>query len=159
MNDLGPLPGQLVEAGNGMMLVLFLAVAISAGIYIYRQLRRVVAKFGHVGVQDLFRIAYPELKAAWSVAVLFSGLFVRTLDVWLVRHIENHGEVPGGVVAALATPVLILTTFPIAWGAICWMRTVMPLRCHGRPRLDRLLRYAWGVLAIAAIAFGVWMAL
>lgn len=158
-----PLPGQLVEAGNGMAMILFLAMAISATVYILRHMSRVAhrrAKFdGMQTWRDLLSVVYPEIKAALAIATMCYGLTLRTADVWLLSHIENHGGKPAPALAALATPMLIASTFPIVWGAICWMRTVMPLRCPHWPRLDAALRWAWVVLALAAIGFGVYEAL
>ncbi len=135
-----PLPGPIIEAGNGMMLVLFGAMLVSAFSYFMREVRR-------LGWRPM-RI-YAESKASWAVTILFFGIFVRVGDIWLIRHIENHGGHPSEGLGVVAQAVLIASSIPIVWGSICWMRSVLPLRCGA---------WAWAVIAVGAIVFGVYMA-
>lgn len=144
-----PLPGPLIEAGNGMMLVLFAAMLISALGYFIRQVREVHETHPFTSRINLLKIVYQRSKASWSASLLFLGLFVRTGDVWLVRHIQNHGG-QASPLEPWASLVLIASTVPIVWGAICWMRAVMPLRCWSG---------AWAVVGGVAVIFGVFMAM
>lgn len=147
--DLGPLPGQLIEAGNGMMLILFGCMLASAGLYFIKQIRAAYADLGNAAtLQHVFARVYLQSKPSAAAAILFFGLFVRTYIVWHARHVESHG-LPPGVLEDAAPWLLASSAIPIIWGGICWMRAVLPLRFWSG---------TWMLVALSSIAFGVWMA-
>jgi len=145
-----PLPGSVIEAGNGMIFILEGCMLISAALYFASQVR-LVARSAYDVKSTRLQIAarvYARTKASWAATIIFFGLFLRTGDVWWVRHLQNHGGDPGWF-GPLAQPIIIASSVPIIWGAICWMRAVLPLRFSP---------WAWVAVTAAAILFGVWMA-
>lgn len=146
-----PLPGSVIEAENGMAFVLFGCLLTSAALYFAEEVRT-VARTAADSLSSRMEVAgrvYARTKAAWAATLIFFGLFVRTGDVWWVRHVQNHGAEPGWF-SPFAQPLLILSAIPIIWGSICWMRAVLPLKFSP---------WAWAVVGVGAIIFGVWMAI
>lgn len=142
------LPSPLIEAGNGMMLILFAAMLVSAVGYFFRQVREIHETHQFTPLLKLLAIVYHRSKASWAISILLFGLLVRTGDVLMVRHLQNHGG-RADALEPWASLLLIVTTVPIVWGAICWMRAVMPIRWWPG---------SWAVIAAIAIVFGIWMA-
>jgi len=133
------IPSPVLEAVDGAFLVLLFFMAWSAGQYALRALLR-AAKARYYG---------PELKAAWSIFALFVGLILRVGMHWLSRHAANHGLHWPWLVPV--SPVVILaSTIVTAWAGVCWIRTVIPLRCGTQ---------SWMVASAIAFAFGVYFAL
>lgn len=146
-----PLPESVIEAENGMALVLFGCMMISAGLYFINEIR-IVSRSAYDSMSSRMEVAvrvYARTKASWAASIMFLGLFIRTGDVWWVRHLQNHGAEPGWF-SPFAQPVLILSSIPMIWGSICWMRAVLPLKFSP---------WAWAIVGSGAIIFGVWMAI
>jgi uncharacterized membrane protein len=156
MNDLGPIPAHVVEAGNGATLVLLAAMMISAFVYFLRELARLRRR--RDGILELLQATYVEGKAAWAISVLAFGLFLRVGISWWIQHVENHGGKIDPALQPLVLTLLMFSYVPLLWGAVCWIRVVMPLSCPRWPRVDAALRSSWLVLAAVALAFGIAMA-
>lgn len=144
-----PLPPSLIEAGNGMVFFLEGFMLLSSGLYFVSLVR--VAQGAVTETTTLMQAmqrVYAQAKAAWAASIFFLGLWLRTGDVWWVRHVQNHGGDLGWF-APLAQPIIMLSAIPIVWGGVCWMRAVMPLRFPPQ---------AWIAIFGGAVAFGILMA-
>lgn len=143
-----PLPGSLVEAGNGVSFVLFGFMTASAALYFLDRVQIVTDVADEGSRWELLKRVYIQAKASWAAALVFLGMFIRTGDVWWVRHVQNHGGSLGWF-SEWATPILVFSGLLVIWGAICWMRSVLPLKFGP---------WAWLFVATSAVAFGIWMA-
>jgi hypothetical protein len=90
----------------------------------------------------------PESKAAWALTVIFAGLILRVGSHWSLRHAASHG-LDWHAFTDQGPNIVLVSTMMTIWGGICWIRTVIPLRCGP-------VTWTWAV--IFAVAFGVWMA-
>lgn len=132
-------PAHLLEATNGVMLILFFFMLLTAAAYFIDKLRTGESAY----------VVYQESKASFAASILFFGLFLRAFVVWFSRHLEDHHiEMPGW--QHVSTTTLILTGIPVIWGSVCWMNAVLPLRCG---------RWAWLMVAAVAVGFGIGMAM
>jgi hypothetical protein len=132
------LPGPLLEAVNGIMLILFGCMLLSAAAYFIQQLR-----------SRTFATVYFESKASFAASILFFGLFARTAIIWWSRHLQDHGQQLGKL-ENYFTLALIVTAIPIIWGSVCWMNAVLPLRFGPM---------SWFFVTLGAVLFGIFMAL
>jgi hypothetical protein len=134
--------GVVLEATNAIIMVMFFFMLVAASAYFWSRLR---AAF-EFERKDPFRKVYAESKASFAVTILFAGMFLRQVAVWWPRHVVQHGGHLDWWTAHVFNVVIVAVSIPIIWGSVCWMRVTLPLRCHP---------WAWAIIAIGAIAFGV----
>lgn len=149
MNYGWPLPSSLIEAGNGMIVVLVFFMLVSALLYFISQIRLVAAVEEKATQWDVAKRVYARTKASWAATLFFFGMFLRTTDVWWVRHVQNHHGTLGWF-APFATPLIVISSLPLIWGGVCWIRAVLPLRFSPS---------AWVFVAGGAVLFGILMAI
>jgi hypothetical protein len=138
MND--AVPGPLIEAVDGALAPMLLAMMLSALFYLHRLWRE--NSYSFVGIRL-------EAKAAWATVLLFFGIGMKNDMLWVWRHMTNHHE-QSATFSYWAQVMLVVSTAITLWGAVCWVRSVMPVGCGAR---------AWVWVALFSVAFGVWFAL
>ena len=131
------IPSQLLEALNGILLGLIIAMLIGAARYFVEILREV----------GTIRTAYIKAKAAIAISTFLFGLALRTGAIWWTRHLFNH-DYDAAWLKNYASAAVIIGTGLMIWGALCWLRVTM-----------RTGPFGWVVVAGGTIAFGVYMAL
>jgi len=144
------LPQPLLLALNGILLILLAACLYSAAQYFVQQLRYASADdVEDVNLPARLRRVYVESKASFAAAILFFGLFLRIGSIWGLEWCDLHRPRDHWLIPVLAG-VLVFSEIPTIWGAVCWMRAVLPLRCG---------IWAWPLMVAGALVFGVGMAL
>lgn len=149
---LGSMPSPLIEATNGVLLWLYAYMAAFALGYVIWKWHKALPSFGgRHGWWRAARITYFEQKPAISIAVIASGLFVRTLPLWYWRHLSNHhAATKWWLLDISARELFWIGTAMITLGMICWVRVVSPFR-YTNP--------SWIVMISFALGFGIAMAL
>lgn len=143
------IPSPILEAVDGAFLVLLFFMTWSAAQYTAREHRRARVA-GYYG---------PQVKAAWSIFMLFVGLMMRVGIHWLSRHAADHGY-HWPWLRPIIPEVILVSTIITAWAGVCWIRTVMPPHPTRSPWFPpRCARRSWMVAAAIAMTFGVYMAL
>jgi hypothetical protein len=89
---------------------------------------------------------YFQNKAILALAVAFAGFWLRAVDLWVQRFIENHGFLVNYWLGGSIVVHLVGTAAAIV-GALCWLRVTLP---WGR-RIDP---FAWVAFSIVAFAVG-----
>ena len=133
------LPSWLVEASNGMLLIILMWMIIFDAIYLVYKLRECLS----------FRVLYVESKAAIALMVVLLGFEAHTFVRWWFRHMQNQGVDPESY-RDLGIFLLVAGTAMGVWGGICWLKVIMP---------RDLPRELWFVLSAIAVGFGIVMAL
>jgi len=125
----------LLELTNASVVVMFAFMLASSTAYFLQQ----------IGERETLREVYAESKASFAATILFFGLFVRQAIVWWTRHVVDHGYHLGRPSTHVFNVLLVVTSLPILWGGVCWMRAVLPLK---------LGPAAWVFVALFSIACG-----
>lgn len=148
---MNPMGSQMIEASNGILLVLFAYMAGFGVLYLswkWRELHGSVYQ-GHGGWWRAIRRLYGEHKPAVAIAVITVGLFLRTLVLWHYRHIRNHQYPLDWFWAHWSQALLWGSTAMIMVGIACWIRVVSPFRHTVK---------MWLLMLGFAIFFGLYMA-
>jgi hypothetical protein len=148
---LNGLPPQMIEATNGILVILYAYMAIFAIAYLISVWRRTMPRYGgHYGWLRAAIVTYHEHKPAISIAVIVSGLWMRTAVLWYLRHVFDHNVDPSPWIKPVALPLLWLGTIAAIIGITCWVRVVSPFRYTNA---------MWVAMTIFAFAFGILMAI
>lgn len=134
------LPLPLLLALNGALVILLACMLASAAAYLVQKL--IEARSA--------REAYVECKAALSMVSFLAGLEIRTGSIWWTQLLRHNGHDVTPTTRDAVTALLVFGSIPMAWGAICWMRVVLPIDCGP---------WTWVAIAVAATALGVGFAL
>lgn len=154
------IPPQLAEAGNGFVAIL-LAVTIGLLVtYVGEHAGRVRYEYEPPWSRRVLFRVYRERKAAIAISVGLLGIEVKTIAIWLARHLENHGFSAASVLPHGFAPLAyMIGTAMLGVGFTCWLRVTMPLSIGEWTVGGR--RVGWmvwpGLLLIAAL-WSIWMA-
>lgn len=147
---MGNIPGKLIEASNGIIMILLLYFLVFLSLHMiwqYREARN--SYYGRWAIIKTLLSIRRKCGAEIALGTIMVGFEIRTAILWTARH---FGEATSSVVSVLTYgPLLLLFgTFMVILGAICWNRVMVPFRCSG---------WLWVGMAVSAIGFGVFMAL
>jgi hypothetical protein len=143
------IPSRLLEAANGVILVLLAYFLLFLVIHLVRQW--ICIHRTRQGVHCWLRslpVLYAECKPEIAMLVFITGLEVKTAVLWAARHSFNH-RFDMHVLHESATTLLISSTLMIIFGVVCWNRETVPFRGSFR---------WWIFMVLTSLAFGVGMA-
>ncbi len=116
-----PIPPIILEILNGWLALLLPWVIWSALRYLIRRRKDFY----------VFHDFYRYNKMAIAILTLFTGLEIRTVLAWLVRHSNAHGSehIFSAMLVSAITPLFVVSSAMTVLGAICWARVArdMPL--------------------------------
>lgn len=132
------IPPPLLEATNGVLWVVLIAAAFGAFYWLVHAARTIGS----------LRELYLEEKASLALALMFTGLGLRSLNIWWFQHLRNHGHIIPGW-NGWPTWFHVGTTVLAVIGLMCWLRCTLPEWFGWR---------GWAALTFLAFAFGIGMA-
>lgn len=141
----------LAEAGNGVVLPILAVVMVALVVNVIERWH--VVRHDHEPWHSFrpVRQAWRDRKAVLALLALLSGLELKTLMIWLVRHLENHGVYAASVLPKAVVPLAFVAgTAMIIVGSSCWLRVTFPDLFGGKTVAS--------VLIVVCVAWGVWMA-
>lgn len=157
-------PPSMVEFGNGALWTVL--IFVMAGLAL-----SVVSHWWSLRWHYEKLFSWRPLKAAYrareaTIALFFgvAGFWLKTLMVWLPRHLEHIGVAPADRLPAGLAPFLFLigTAVSVA-GFACWLRITLPndianwsVTIAGRAR--NAGRFIWVAIVFACIVWSCWMA-
>jgi len=145
------LPYPMIEFSNGILLILYFYLCAFAVMYLSSELKKKHKQFsGYGGWRRAWCAVYNDRKPAIAITVIFTGMFIRTLPLWYLRHALDHQIILPQLLLTPALPMLWSGTILTVLGVMCWIRVVSPFRNRN---------IMWTLMVVFAVAFAYYMAL
>lgn len=139
----------LIEMANGILAVMFSWMFLYGSLHVkrcYDYARREPLhgspKF-YRAIIHLYRNNKPEIALLFIVGCIT----LRTWLLWYLRFVDNRNFRGWKILTDEGTGIVVLLTFGVALGVMCWIRVIAPYRYRNR--------VIWILMVLAAIAFGV----
>lgn len=143
----------LIEMANAIMAVMFTWMFVYGFLHVKRCYDN--AKMEHLhGTPKFYRALihlYRNNKPEIALQFIVSCLMLRTWLLWYLRFIDNRNFDGWKLLVQEGTGLVVLLTFGVTLGVMCWIRVIVPHRYKNR--------VIWYFMVLSAIAFGLGSAL